>query len=60
MVVSVYHRIADRGLGFFSSGETAPTAASDARMRQLVNKGSKRARIVEKLRADREGRLGLY
>ena len=43
---------------FFSSAETALTAASDARMRQLANKGSKRARIVEKLRADREGLIG--
>ena len=38
---------------FFSSAETALTAASDARMRQLTNKGDKRAKIVEKLRADR-------
>ena len=43
---------------FFSSAETALTAASDARMRQLANKGDKRARIVEKLRADREGLIG--
>ena len=43
---------------FFSSAETALTAASDARMRQLANKGSKRAKIVEKLRADREGLIG--
>ena len=43
---------------FFSSAETALTAASDARMRQLVNKGDKRAKIVEKLRADREGLIG--
>ena len=43
---------------FFSSAETALTAASDARMRQLANKGNKRARIVEKLRADREGLIG--
>ena len=39
---------------FFSSAETALTAASDARMRQLVNKGNKRAKIVETLRADRD------
>ena len=32
---------------FFSSAETALTAASDARMRQLANKGNKRAKIVE-------------
>ena len=43
---------------FFSSAETALTAASDARMRQLVNKGDKRAKIVERLRADREGLIG--
>ena len=43
---------------FFSSAETALTAASDARMRQLANKGNKRANIVEKLRADREGLIG--
>ena len=43
---------------FFSSAETALTAASDARMRQLSNKGDKRAKIVEKLRADREGLIG--
>jgi len=43
---------------FFSSAETALTAASDARMRQLANKGNKRAKIVEKLRANREGLIG--
>ena len=43
---------------FFSSAETALTAASDARMRQLANKGNKRAKIVEKLRTDREGLIG--
>ena len=43
---------------FFSSAETALTAASDARMHQLANKGNKRAKIVEKLRADREGLIG--
>ena len=43
---------------FFSSAETALTAASDARMRQLANKGNKRAKIVEKMRADREGLIG--
>ena len=37
---------------FFSSAETALTAASDARMRQLTNKGDKRAKIVKKLRTD--------
>jgi len=43
---------------FFSSAETALTAASDARMRQLASKGNDRARIVETLRADREGLIG--
>lgn len=43
---------------FFSSAETALTAASDARMRQLANKGSKRAKLVEKLRSNREGLIG--
>jgi hypothetical protein len=38
---------------FFSSAETALTATSDARMRQLTNKCDKRAKIVEKLQADR-------
>ncbi len=43
---------------FFSSAETALTAASDARMRQLASKGNERALIVETLRADREGLIG--
>ena len=43
---------------FFSSAETALTAASDARMRQLASKGDNRARIVEELRSDREGLIG--
>ena len=43
---------------FFSSAETALTAASDARMRALANKGNKRAGMVERLRADREGLIG--
>jgi len=43
---------------FFSSAETALTAASDARMRQLASKGNERARTVEALRADREGLIG--
>jgi Mg2+/Co2+ transporter CorB len=43
---------------FFSSAETALTAASDARMRQLAGKGNKRARLVERLRDDREGLIG--
>ena len=43
---------------FFSSAETALTAASDARMRQLASKGNERARTVEALRANREGLIG--
>ena len=43
---------------FFSSAETALTAASDARMRQLSGKGNRRAMLVEKLRDDREGLIG--
>ena len=43
---------------FFSSAETALTAASDARMRQLASKGNRRARLVERLRDDREGLIG--
>ena len=43
---------------FFSSAETALTAASDARMRQLASKGSRRASLVEHLRDDREGLIG--
>ena len=39
---------------FFSSAETALTAASDARMRQLAKRGSRHARIVELLRSNRE------
>ena len=39
---------------FFSSAETALTAASDARMRQMARKGSKNAKIVESLRQDKE------
>ncbi|MGC6516604.1 MAG: HlyC/CorC family transporter [Candidatus Puniceispirillaceae bacterium] len=43
---------------FFSSAETALTAASDARMRQMARKGSKNAKIVETLRQDREKLIG--
>ncbi|MGC6530894.1 MAG: HlyC/CorC family transporter [Candidatus Puniceispirillaceae bacterium] len=39
---------------FFSSAETALTAASDARMRHLAGKGSKDAAIVELLRKDKD------
>ena len=43
---------------FFSSAETALTAASDARMRQMARKGNKNAQIVEKLRGDKETLIG--
>ena len=43
---------------FFSSAETALTAASDARMRQLAGKGNIRAELVERLRDDRERLIG--
>ena len=43
---------------FFSSAETALTAASDARMRQLSRNGNKRAILVEKLRGNREELIG--
>ena len=43
---------------FFSSAETALTAASDARMRQLALRGNKRAKQVEKLRENRESLIG--
>ena len=43
---------------FFSSAEPALTAASDARMRQLAGKGNRKAKLVERLRDDREGLIG--
>lgn len=43
---------------FFSSAETALTAASDARMHQLARNGNRRAALVESLRADREALIG--
>ncbi|MBL8707566.1 MAG: HlyC/CorC family transporter [Rhodospirillaceae bacterium] len=42
------------GSGFFSSSETALTAASKARMAQLANQGYKRAIVVNTLRARME------
>ena len=39
---------------FFSSAETAITAASEARIRQLSIKGNKKAKNVENLRKDKE------
>ena len=38
------------GSAFFSGSETALTAASDARMHALANRGDKRASAIEKLR----------
>ena len=43
---------------FFSSAETALTAASDARMHQLARNGNRRAALVERLRSDREALIG--
>lgn len=43
---------------FFSSAETALTAASDARMRQLAGKGNRKASLVERLRAEPERLIG--
>ena len=43
---------------FFSSAETALTAASHARIRELASRGNKRAKLVEKLRSDQEGLIG--
>ena len=40
--------------GFFSSSETGLTAASDAKMRQLANNGSRNALLVEKLKNDKD------
>ena len=40
--------------GFFSSSETALTAVSEARIHELVQKGSKRAKIIEKILSKRE------
>ena len=44
--------------GFFSGSETALTAASRARIRQLEKDGDKRAALVSKLIADRERLIG--
>lgn len=43
---------------FFSGSETALTAASRARIHQRARKGDKRARIVRRLREDKETLLG--
>ena len=34
---------------FFSSSETALTAVSEARINELVNKGNKKAKLIEKI-----------
>ena len=39
---------------FFSGSETALTAASDARMHALANKGNKKATMVERLKHDKD------
>ena len=44
--------------GFFSGSETALTAASRARMHQLEQEGSARARIVNRLRENKERLIG--
>lgn len=43
---------------FFSGSETALTAASRARIHQRARKGDKRARVVRRLREDKETLLG--
>ena len=44
--------------GFFSGSETALTAASRARMHQLEQEGNARARIVNRLRENKERLIG--
>lgn len=43
---------------FFSGSETAMTAASRARMHTLENDGNKRARVVNRLREDKDRLIG--
>ena len=43
---------------FFSSSETALTAVSEARINELVNKGSKRAKLIEKILKNRDKMIG--
>jgi Mg2+/Co2+ transporter CorB len=43
---------------FFSGSETAITAASRARMHQMARSGSRRAKLVEKLSAEKERVIG--
>ncbi len=44
--------------GFFSGSETALTAASRARMHHLERRGSRRARLVNRLRTNKERLIG--
>lgn len=44
--------------GFFSSSETALTAASRPRMHQMEAKGNRRAGLVNRLRADQDHMIG--
>ena len=44
--------------GFFSSSETALTAASRPRMHQMEAKGNRRAGVVNRLRADQDHMIG--
>ena len=43
---------------FFSSSETALTAVSEARINELVNKGNKKAKIIEKILKNRDKMIG--
>ncbi len=43
---------------FFSSSETALTAVSEARINELVNKGNKKARLIEKILKNRDKMIG--
>ncbi len=43
---------------FFSSSETALTAVSEARINELVNKGNKRAKLIEKILKNRDKMIG--
>ena len=43
---------------FFSSSETALTAVSEARINELVNKGNKKAKLIEKILKNRDKMIG--
>ena len=43
---------------FFSSSETALTAVSEARINELVNKGNKKAKLIEKILRNRDKMIG--